>query len=148
MKTFLVAAALALTTFSTFSASANNRSKNKVSVSTFQSLQEQFGDISNLNWEPAINKMLRATFTKDGETVSAFFDQRGQLLASTTNVEPAELPGAVKKSLAQKVKEGTITEAIRYQDNDEQAFFIKIVAGNTERLFKCYSEGAIEEVKF
>lgn len=146
MKTIIVAAAMALTTLS---ASANTNSSKKItSFAVIESFRQEFGNISDVNWEPASNNMLRATFTKDGETVSAFFDASGQLLGSSSNIEPAALPAKVKAALANKVKEGAISEAIKYQDFDQQAYFIKIVSNNTQRLFRCSSEGDIKELKF
>lgn len=146
MKTLFVAAALALTTLS---ASANHSSaQKKVSVSVTRAFKEQFGDISDVSWSDASNKMIRATFTKDGETVSAFFSADGELLASTVNVEPADLPGKTKAALAEKVKDGVITEAIRYLDDDEETYFVKIVSKTSERFFKCTSLGSVREMKF
>jgi hypothetical protein len=146
MKTILVAAVLAITSLSV---SANNSfSQKKVSSAVIQNFQEEFGNVKDVTWEPAADNMLRATFTKDGETISAFYNPQGEHLAITTNVLPAELPAKVKHALAEKVKEGTISEAIRYNDDDQGAYFIRIVSGNTTTLFRCNEDGQLTEVKF
>ena len=146
MKTLFVAAALALTTFS---ASANNTAaEKKVNVSVSKAFQLQFGNVSEVNWAPASKSMLRATFTQDGETVNAFFNPAGDFVGSTIDRKPGDVPFKLRKAIANKDKDAIITEAVEFQDNDSDAWFVKVYSNGSEKLYKGTSLGLIEEVHF
>lgn len=146
MKTFFVAAALALTTMS---ATANKTAaKDKINSKVTVALQNEFGNVDNITWSNASNNMLRATFTKDDETVSAFFDQKGEFIASTIEISKDALPAKLKAAINKKVKEGVITEALQMQTNEEFAYYVKVYANGSEKVYKGTSAGLLAEVSY
>jgi hypothetical protein len=146
MKTVFVAAALALTTMSV---SANNKTaQNKVNVVTENSFEETFGKVKDVNWTPAANNMLRATFTQNDETISAFFDQNGAFIASTINRTKDELPAKLRAAINSKEKDGVIIEALELQGDEEQSYYVKVYSNGVEKVYKGSGSGLIQLVKF
>ena len=147
MKTFLFAAALALTTFT---ASANKTtSTNKTFGYRFtNTLQTEFGDVENLSWSTASNNMYKAAFTKNNEKVNAFFNENGEIIATTVELAIDDLPKKVKNAVYQQEKDGVITEAIHLTNSDEVAYFVKVYVNGAEKVYKSNSLGQLSETKF
>lgn len=141
MKTLLFAAAMALTTLT---ASANKESsKNKVSFQFSRSFEKEFGRVEDVSWSPSANNMYRAEFTKDGESVSAFFNEQGELVAETVALTPSDLPAKIRVAVTKK---GVPTEAIRLINAAEEAYFVKVYADGKDRIYKAFTSGNLVEV--
>ena len=146
MKTLFVAAALALTTFS---ASANkSAAEKKVNVSVSKAFQFQFGNVDDVSWTTASKNMLRASFTQDGEKVNAFFGPSGDYVATTIDHKASDVPYKLRTAITNKDKDAIITEAVEYQDDDSEAWFVKVYSNGSEKLYKGTVLGLIEEVKY
>jgi hypothetical protein len=146
MKTILIAGAFALTTLSSF---ANKTSgKENVSVRVAIGFQNQFGNVDDVSWSPSVNSMFKATFMQDDQTVHAFFDQKGEYVASTIDVPKDQLPAKIKAAITKKIKDGVVTEALQLQGTDEIAYYIKVYANGAENLYKASAEGSLELLKY
>lgn len=146
MKTFFVAAIMAL---STLSATADSKKANKkVNITVIKAFETEFGDVQNVSWTTASQNMLRATFTKDDEKISAFFNQSGEYVATTIDRSPSELPAKLKTAINNKIKDAVIIEALEFIDNEEVAYFVKVNHNGVEKLYKGTSLGLLQEVKF
>jgi hypothetical protein len=146
MKTIFIAAALALTTMSV---SANKTSaKDRVSVKATSSFQNEFGRVDNVTWSPAANNMLRATFTQNDETVNAFFDQKGEYVATTIALTKDQLPSKLRAAISKQIKDGVVTEALEMQSDDEIAYYVKVYADGSEKLYKGSSTGTLAKVDY
>jgi hypothetical protein len=147
MKTILFAAALALTTLN--SAFANKDSnKKKLTVVALNSFENEFGKVADVEWSTTSSNLLRASFKQDDESVSAFFDQAGNYVATTINRSAESLPAKLRAAISKKEKDGIITEAIEFNNDMEQSYFIKVYANGKEKLYKGSSLGQITEVSF
>ena len=140
MKTILLASALALATL-TVTAKTNSNSSKKVSFNTSKSFQQQFGDVENVAWSPAADHMTKATFTSEGETVTAFFNKEGEFVATTVNRSIDELPLKLKTSIRGYAKDAQVVEIVELQNDSEHAFYVKINTGAGEKILKGYNNG-------
>jgi len=139
MKTILLASVLALATF-TVTAKSNNSFK-KVSYSTLKSFQQQFGEVENVAWSSAADHMTRATFTSEGETVTAFFNNEGEFVATTVNRAIDELPLKLRNNIKGYAKDAQVVEIVELQGDTEQAYFVKLRTDAGEKILKGYSNG-------
>ncbi|MES2648511.1 MAG: hypothetical protein V4717_16650 [Bacteroidota bacterium] len=147
MKTILFAAALSLTTFS--SAIANKTSKQKTfTVAATHSFEKEFGTVAEVNWSTTATNMLRASFKQDDESVSAFFDQSGNYVATTVNRTAESLPAKLRAAINKKEKDGIITEAVEFTSDDEQSYYVKVYVNGKEKLYKGSSIGQITQVNY
>ena len=147
MKTILFAAALALTTFS--SAIANkNSGKNKLTVVAANSFENEFGKVEDVNWSTTSTNMLRASFKQENESVSAFFDQSGNYVATTVSRTAESLPAKLRAAISKKEKDGIITEALEFTNDEEQSYYVKVYVNGKEKLYKGNSYGQITQVQF
>jgi hypothetical protein len=139
MKTILLASVLAIASL-TATAKSNNSSK-KVSFSTLQSFQLQFGEVKSVAWSEAPEHMMKATFNSDGETVTAFFNEEGDFIATTVNRSIDELPLKLRTSINNAAKDAQIVEIVELQGDTDHAFYVKVRSGAGEKILKGYSNG-------
>ena len=145
MKTIILAAAIALTSFT---ASANKETaQKKVTIKVTNAFEREFGNVPDVNWSTASENMLRASFTQNDEKVSAFFNEYGEYVASTIARTEKELPAKLRAAINKKEKDGIITEAIEYM-GDEEAYYVKVYVNGTEKVYKGSSLGEIQLVNY
>ena len=91
-------------------------------------------------------KFQRASFVKDGATMSAFYNWQNELIATTKKVEVSQLSSTAIKNIIQKFGGYKMGEIIEYKDgqtlyfvnlmDDTKDFIIKVDADNQVSLFK------------
>lgn len=146
MKTIILAAAIALTSFT---ASANTETaQKKVNLKVIIAFEKEFGQVDNITWSTASKNMMRASFTQNDEKVNAFFDESGEYVASTIERTKEELPAKLRAAISKKEKDGIITEAIELQGDDEQAYYVKVYVNGVEKVYKGSSWGMIQLVNY
>ena len=146
MKTIILAAALALTSISVNA--DNSTSSKKVTIGATNSFKREFGDVSDVSWSAADNHMFRASFTQDDQKVHAFFNQNGELVATTTELSAQELPAKLRAAISKKETDGIITEALQLQGDDELSYYVKVYVNGVDKLYKGSSLGALQQVKY
>jgi hypothetical protein len=122
------------------------RSK-EVSYMSIQNFQGDFPGITPTQWK-WIDNFDEATFVKDGQTMSAFYDFEGKLVGTTQDKTFADLPPIAQKYINDKYQGYTPTGVIFYDDNefnennmilynneysDEDSYFVEMQKGN-ERI--------------
>lgn len=147
MKTILIAAAMALTTFT---ASANKETRGatatRVSSTVKFAFEKEFGKIDNVNWSTTNNYLFRANFTNQEEKVSAFFDKDGTYIATTIQVPVENIPARLKTAVLQREIDGVITESFEFLSDGDRAFYINVYNNGKEKLYKGYENGYVHRV--
>ena len=76
-----------------------------------------FGNIPVDAWE-RVNNFDEATFTKDGEVTSAFYDDHSQLVGTTTEKKFSDLPHKAQEWINKKYKGYSIADVFFFDDNE------------------------------
>jgi len=76
-----------------------------------------FGNIPVDAWE-RVNNFDEATFIKDGEVTSAFYDDRSQLVGTTTEKTFSDLPHKAQEWINKKYKGYSIADVFFFDDNE------------------------------
>jgi hypothetical protein len=76
-----------------------------------------FGNIPDVKWERS-KEFDKATFTKDGQIITAYYDIDAQLEGTTTPKTFADLPAKSQKKINIKYKDYTIGQIIYFDENE------------------------------
>jgi hypothetical protein len=119
MKKLLFTALLAVTVaVSAFAAGPDE--VNYVALSNFKA---SFKRASDVTW--SIKKdYISATFLYNNVRTEALYTPDGEFIGTNTAVALEELPVNAKRNFAKKYSDYTVKEAIRFEGNEEGAYFI------------------------
>lgn len=78
---------------------------------------------ANHNWA------LKTPFTKvdadvDGKKLSTYYDYSGELIGTTEKISFEELPVNAKRSFAKRYSGFTVTEVLKFESPEENAYFL------------------------
>lgn len=127
MKTFItsaIIAALAITGAQAQNLAKNTRKEERAEKRTEVSSRSKdafygdFGQIDNVQWErgPQFDE---ATFTKDGQKLTAFYDSHNMLVGTTSDKKFADIPANAQKHIKKEFKNYTIGAVVEYKDNEQ-----------------------------
>ncbi len=90
---------------------------NEVNPLSKRQFTADFGNIPTVKWKRG-TYMDEASFSKDGKALTAFYDNDGKLVG-TTSIRPfTELPANAQKFIKEKYKDYKIVEVLFYDDNE------------------------------
>lgn len=90
----------------------------QASYQSRQQFAQDFDNVSNVEWKRT-SYFDEATFTKDGHTMTAFYDYQNQLVGTTETKSFADLPAAAQKNINDKFKDYKVQEVILFDDNED-----------------------------
>ena len=88
----------------------------KVNDASVKSFIKDFGDLSQVTWIKT-DDFDEAVFTKDGQTLNAYYDGRGQLVGTITLKTFADLPQKGQENLRILFWNYTVEQVIWFQNN-------------------------------
>ncbi|WP_320052607.1 hypothetical protein [uncultured Acetobacteroides sp.] len=88
-----------------------------VSEQTKSQFNVDFGNLSDVKWERT-KDFDKATFTKDGQIMTAYYDIDAQLVGTTSPKMFADLPAKSQKKINTKYKDYTIGQVIYFDENE------------------------------
>lgn len=119
MKKLLLSALLAITVaVSAFATNADN--VNSAALNNFKYAFKRAYDVS---WTSNKN-YIKASFILDNVRTEALYTPEGEFIGTNTAITLDELPVKAKRTFAKKFDGYTVKEAIRFEGNDEGAYFI------------------------
>ncbi|MES2646812.1 MAG: hypothetical protein V4717_08065 [Bacteroidota bacterium] len=140
MKSIFLSAALAICLFATAS---GTREKSVANYRIIQSFNEEFGRVENLKWSSAMNNLVKADFELDNETMSAYFDENGEYVASTKIISLDQLPKKLQASIKEKVGDAKIDQVFEMTSIREKSFFVETTSNNEKKVWKGDSFGKL-----
>lgn len=138
MKKLIIATLMVA--FLTGSSFANDASKVNVRIKT--NFTTQFANASGVTWTLK-NEFAKATFSRNGEKMEAFYDFGGELIGTSKNIPVEKIPSSARKMLAKKYKDYAIMEAIFFSNKDEDAYFISVENESDKIIFKVRDTSSI-----
>jgi len=146
MKKFLFTALLMIgLSLGAFAKTGNDEGKEKISAPVKAKFNNQFYGAENVIWT-ASPKFRKATFTKDGVTMTAFYNWQNELVATTQLVEIMTLNPLAIKKLIKYYPGYQMGEIIKYNGseevyfvnlkNDQENFLVQITSDLSVSYFK------------
>ena len=112
-----------------------------------KNLMELYGDLKNVKWYAAKDNMHKAVFSVLDDTISVFFDQNGDYIATTQNCGLNELPTRLRIAVTNKFGDTPIQSCFELESNEEHAWFFETTTAKGKRkVWKVTEGGRIEGV--
>jgi hypothetical protein len=114
-----------------------------------------FGDIPNVDWKRSLH-FDEATFVKDGQPVTAYYDFFSNLVGTSTAKSFGDLPPTAQKRIKSEYKEYTVGPIFFFEDNeanetemvffntqfdDEDNYFVELDKGDKKIMLRVNSTG-------
>lgn len=117
-KLFFLSAAAVLLTATVDAQITQTSLKGEVNYQSKQAFAFDFPDVT-VTSTGRMGGFDKFTFTKDGQTISAFYDWDSELLGITQNKTFADLPVRAQKIIGEKYAEYQPTDVLFYDDNEQ-----------------------------
>lgn len=142
MKKLFISALIALSvSLSSFAAEGNN-----VNYTVRYNFETQFANATEVKWTSGVNYQ-KATFVLNNVRIEALYNAEGEFIGTSRAVSTEELPVKVKRAFAKKYADYTVKEVIRFDGNEESAYFISAENEKGEVIIKAEETGYISTVK-
>lgn len=146
-KAFLITAV----TFGFFISANAFSPKNKIMRITTpkieQTFKEEFGEQQNVEWSREGTDLVHATFVIDNQTANAYFDDDGNYVCSTSQIQKENLPLKLKIAANKEFAEASVNAILQMNNPDETAYFFQVTDSRGTKVWKGYSNGSIELFK-
>lgn len=142
MKRLFLIAALSVTTLFSLTAAATTGKDNPA---VLQSFQNNFAAAQDVQWH-ITEDLYKATFTYNGQVVSAFYSPSGEQLALSRNITSAQLPLALQTGLKKQYGQYWISDLFEMTDNGGLSYYVTLENGSNKIVLK--SEGSFNWATF
>jgi uncharacterized membrane protein len=119
MKKLFIAALLTVTVATSGFTADDKRISSRIQ----ENFKSQFSDADNVTWSVKSN-YIRASFEVDGKKADAFYDLNGESIGCSRKITLDNLPVQAKRIFAKKYSDYTVKEAIKFDGNEESAYFL------------------------
>lgn len=126
-----------------FAKNENDKGKEKKATVTYRA-HELIG-AKNITWTKSA-KFRKASFTKDGARMTAFYNWQNELIATTQIVDVTELPAQAISNLVKYFPGNKMGEIIRYK-NDETVYFVNLINEKEDFIVKVDENNSINYFK-
>ncbi|GEO04328.1 hypothetical protein AAE02nite_19920 [Adhaeribacter aerolatus] len=104
--------------FGAFAGNGTDNGEEKVSGYTKSNFNYQFNGAENVTWASSA-RFQKATFTKEGKTLTAFYNNQNELVGTTQVIQITELSPVAIKNLVKSYPNYQMGEIIKYSGNEE-----------------------------
>ncbi len=147
MKTFLIIAASLALLISTSAFSPKNKALRVATPKIENAFAQEFGEQENVTWSRESNELVLATFVVDKQTANAYFDNEGNYVCSTSEIQKENLPMKLKIAATREFEGGTINAILQMNNPEETAYFFQVTTSKGTKVWKGYANGSIEFFK-
>lgn len=119
MKKLLFAACLSIS----LAASAFTPDEKKISNKIKDNFANSYVDASNVEWS-TMSTYVKASCNLNGKKTDVYYDFDGEMIGQSQQVTLESLPVSAKRTFAKKYADYTVKEAIKFDTDDESAYFI------------------------
>jgi len=132
----IISIALILVAFSTAHAFAQTSTPSAV-VGSFE---HKFINAEKASWT-VVKTLYRVDFSLQNQSLTAFFSGDGELVASSRNITPMQLPISLNSSLEKHFGKYIVSSLFEVDEHDEIHYYAKVNNQKTEILLKSTSYG-------
>ncbi len=94
-----------------------------------QAMQAQFTDAKNVSWSE-VNNLYKAEFVLNDETITAYFDGEGKLVASARNLTALELPILLQTDLKNSYAKYNVSGIMELDNEDGVSYYVTAQKGS------------------
>lgn len=131
--------------------------KGDVSYQSKQEFYSDFGDVKDAQWKRS-DYFDEVTFTKDGQSMKAYYDSQSKLVGTTSHKKFEDLPISAQKEIKSKYKNYTIKSVMLFDDNeandsdmllygaqfeDSDNYFVELIKGDSGIVLQVTPEGNV-----
>jgi hypothetical protein len=129
--------ALALFVAGTFTQSANANT-GKTNPAVQQTFQNTFSGATNVEWT-ITEDLYKASFTYNGQVVTAFYSSDGTQLALTKNISSDQLPITLQAELKKNYENYWVSDLFEMNDSNGVHYYITLETGDSKVVLKSQS---------
>lgn len=145
MKTILMTALLTATLF-TFANPAPTAKHFHFKAN--ENLKRMYGQLQNVSWQPARNNMTKAVFLVGEDSISVFFDEAGEYLATTHPIDMDDMPLRLRLAIQQKFGDCKLVPGFELESHIEHAWYFETQTPQGKRQWwKGADNGSMETVR-
>ena len=114
-----------------------------------QAFQNNFSTAKDVEWTVSEN-LYKATFTFNGQVVTAFYSADGSQLALSRNIATHQLPVTLQAELKKNYKDYWVSDLFEMNDADGLSYYITVENGDSKVVLKSqssYSWGLFQKTK-
>jgi hypothetical protein len=136
MKKILIATLLTVTV----ATNAFTADEKKINVNILEAFESQFEEASKVQWS-LNSEYVKASFEVDGVKRDAFYNYKGEYIGLSRKIKLEDIPVQAKRTFAKRYSDYTVKEAIRFEGNEESAFFVSAENDKYSVILKITSAG-------
>lgn len=121
-------------------AATNTFAQTKTPSAVEASFKRSFAEAENPSWT-VVSPLFRADFTLNNESLTAFFDADGELVASSRSLKVNQLPIALQFALQKHVGNYTVSSLFEVDRKDGVVYYARVADQRSERLLRSTSYG-------
>jgi len=137
---------LSLLIASTVIASAFAKDTKKVNALVASNFKADFSNASNINWTTN-DQYIKASFVLNDEKMEAFYNERGEKIASSKTISIDDLPVKAKRSFAKNYGGYTVKETIEFEGIEDSGYYISAENEKESVVLKVNSIGGLSTFK-
>jgi hypothetical protein len=119
-----------------------------VSAKVLASFQKEFAQAANVSWTPEKEKNLyHARFLYNDETMEAFFNEDGTLLAIARLISERQLPILITKALAADYSGYSIRQVVEFTNEGETSYIVNVYNTKETEVLKFFPNGDSQRIK-
>ncbi len=133
----------------------------EVSTRAKSNFLSDFAGATNVKWAKG-PQFDEATFTKDGKTITAYYDFDSKLVGTTSDKKLSDLPAKAQKEIKNRYKGYTTGAVVMFDDNeandtnmsfygtqfdDADHYFVTVIKDGKESILKVTTDGAVSFFK-
>ncbi|HYO22721.1 MAG TPA: hypothetical protein VER36_09970 [Flavisolibacter sp.] len=117
--------------------STKSQASDEVNVSSavIASFNSSFKNASEVSWK-ATGDYFKADFVLNSQHVSAFYDNTGNLVAVTRNINSFQLPMTLQTKLKNSYGSYWISDLFEMSDNDGTTYYVTVENGDSKTTLK------------
>jgi len=146
-KTFIIAAASLALAISASAFAPKNKIIRVATPKIEKAFIEEFGDQENVEWTREGNDLIHASFTVDNQLANAYFDNEGNYVCATTEIQKENLPLKLRLAINKEFADANVNAILQMSNPDETAYFFQVTNSKGTRVWKGYANGSIEMFK-
>ena len=110
-------------------------SNEPIPSSAIHSFQKTFSNAKDVKWSES-SELFMANFFLNGQNVTAYYNNGGNLVALTKNILSTQLPLILEKSLKEKYADFWITDLIEVYKDEEVSYYVALENADTKLYLK------------
>jgi len=132
MKRLFLIAAIGLTLISQTAFAGED---NLVTETVIKSFTSSFKSATDVTWTVSDN-IYKASFSLNGQHVSAYYNADGQMLAMTRNISSSQLPLTLQASLKKSYEDYWITDLFEMANEEGTFYYITLENADVKLVMK------------